>query len=170
MSEKKNAIYDELMKYKEIDLYKCENIDIKDLSKRNSKDTIIAIVNNLRKSINVLKSYAALIFLNNKIGIEKQIRDFNESFYFFEKDLKSYIQKYKNAKNNMNEIKDKIIIDNVPHEIHMNIRAEFLKIIVKGQNNEQNVYELIRDNILLRLELFQVEDKKNFLNIFSNKA
>jgi hypothetical protein len=158
------------MKYKEIDLYKCENIDIKDLSKRNSKDTIIAIVNNLKRSIKVLKNYAALIFINKKIRIENQIGDFNELSNIFKKDLKNYIKKYKNSRKNMNEIKDKIIIDNVPHEIHMNIRAEFLKIIVKGQNNEQNVYEFIRDNILLRLELFQVEDKKNFLNIFSNKA
>ena len=167
MNEKKNNAYDDLMKCKEIDLYKCNNIKNKELKEKDIKEIMNSIMNNLKQSKNVLKNYAVLIFINKKYKINKnQIRDCKQLYNIFVNDFTSYIDKYKREKGKIKE-KDKIK-DSIPHETHMDIRKELLEIMIDNLDCEQDINEFIKNNILLPLNLFQFEYKKKFINLLQN--
>ena len=167
MNEKNNNAYDDLMKCKEIDLYKCNNIKNKELNQKDINEIMNSIMNNLKKSKNVLKNYAVLIFINKKYKINKnQIRDCKQLYNIFVNDFTSYIDKYKIEKGKIKE-KDKIK-DSIPHETHMDIRKELLEIMIDNLDCEQDINEFIKDKILLPLNLFQFEYKKKFVNLLRN--
>ena len=167
MNEKNNNAYDDLMKCKEIDLYKCNNIKNKELNQKDINEIMNSIMNNLKKSKNVLKNYAVLIFINKKYKINiNQIRDCKQLYNIFVNDFTSYIDKYKIEKGKIKE-KDKIK-DSIPHETHMDIRKELLEIMIDNLDCEQDINEFIKDKILLPLNLFQFEYKKKFVNLLRN--
>ena len=167
-------LYNELMKLKEIDIYKSQNIENQELlnGKANISYMVQLCISNILKSNNILKNFSLLISINKKASIGKQLRESLKNIKgIFQNDFKSYITKLKIKKEKQIESNNKIIIDNLEHKIHIDIRIQFLEIIFK--DNKDNLTKFLKENIFLSEKVFDAEDKIKFMKFiiknFNNK-
>ena len=161
--------YNDLMKLKETEIYAINTIPNKELfnNKENLNYIIKLCSENLKNSINILKNYSFLIFLTKSFGLGIIL---DECIPLYENDFKNYIQKLEKERGKQDNIQSKtIIIDEIPHKSHIEIRIMFLELIMKNTKNKHKINEFIINDILLPQKIFEFEDKKNFLNIIINK-
>ena len=169
-------VYNDIMNLTEIELYKKENVEnIKLFKFKDSKKFFIQLcISNLKKSANILKHYILIILIHKTFEIENElIKNLNELYSIYEEDFIDYIGKLKQKKEDKNQEKDdKIMIDDIPHEIHIDIRIKFFEIILKNSNKFQETKEIIGFIInyaLLSKKIFGIEDKKKFADFIFNK-
>ena len=181
MDEKnKNALtkfYNDIINLNEIEIYKSNKFQDNELfNYKNSKTFFIHLcISNLLKSINILKNYILIILINKAFVIEYEIiKNIVDIYNVFESDFNEYIKKLKivKKKGKNQENNNKIIIDNLSHEFHIDIRITFLEIILKNVKNikeNQEILVFLMNNILLSEDIFDIEDKKRFADFTFNK-
>ena len=166
--------YEEIIKLKEIELYnkiynekERERIEKEEeiLKDENKKNFIIEIsIQDILQKKNTLKNYCILLFIEKYYEIKK-IDNLEDIFELFKSKFNLYFKNSNIEKEKEKEIKnnDEIIIDDIPHNYHINIRLKFLELInKKGKNIYDKIIEYINIEILLPIKKFNFKDKKKF--------
>ena len=163
--------YNDLMNLTEIDIYKNGQIENKELliNIDNRNQIVNLCISNLKQSNNILKNYSSLIYIYKNFGNENELIEYiKDLFKIFKNDFQNYIEKLKKIKEEQTQTNNKIVIDSLPHKIHIDIRIKFLELISKKMSNNLEIFEFLKENILLTEKIFEAEDKINFLD-FINK-
>ena len=163
--------YNDLMNLTEIDIYKNGQIENKELliNIDNRKQIVNLCISNLKQSNNILKNYSSLIYIYKNFGNENELIEYiKDLFKIFKNDFQNYIEKLKKIKEEQTQTNNKIVIDSLPHKIHIDIRIKFLELISKKMSNNLEIFEFLKENILLTEKIFDAEDKIHFLD-FINK-